>query len=71
MHDQTGDPRGYRHPTAPDLPVADLGLLPGNEYIITSGGLKGQRGFFTHDPAGQVIGADLAGRRFTRVPAAQ
>ena len=54
----------------PDLPPADLGLLPGDEYIITSGGLNGQRGFFTRDPAGQVTGTDLAGRKFTRVPAA-
>ena len=57
----------------PDLPPADLGLLPGDadEYIITSGGLKGQRGFFTRDQNGQVSGADLAGRLFTRVTAAQ
>jgi CubicO group peptidase (beta-lactamase class C family) len=56
----------------PDLPPADLGLLPGDasEYIITSGGLKGQRGFFTRDQNGQITGADLAGRQFTRVPAA-
>jgi CubicO group peptidase (beta-lactamase class C family) len=56
----------------PDLPPADLGLLPGDagEYIITSGGLKGQRGFFTRDHNGQITAADLAGRKFTRVPAA-
>jgi hypothetical protein len=55
------------------MPPADLGLLPGDadEYIITSGGLKGQRGFFTRDHNGQVTAADLAGRTFTRVPAAQ
>jgi CubicO group peptidase (beta-lactamase class C family) len=55
----------------PDMPSADLGLLPGDadEYIITSGGLKGQRGFFTRDHNGQITGADMAGRRFTRVPA--
>ena len=55
----------------PDLPPAELGLLPGDadEYIVTSGGLKGQRGFFTRDHDGQVTGADLAGRLFTRVPA--
>lgn len=28
----------------PDLPPADLGLLPRDEYIVTSGGLTGQRG---------------------------
>jgi CubicO group peptidase (beta-lactamase class C family) len=57
----------------PDMPLADLGLLPGDagEYIITSGGLKGQRGFFTRDQTGQITAADLAGRKFTRVPAAQ
>jgi len=55
----------------PDLPPADLGLLPGDtdEYIVTSGGLKGQRGFFTRDTGHAVVGADLAGRLFNRVPA--
>lgn len=55
----------------PDLPPAVFGLLPGDQYIVTSGGLKGQRGFFTRDPNGQVTAADLAGRKFTRGPAAQ
>jgi hypothetical protein len=54
----------------PDYPPADLGLLPGDEYIITSGGLKGQRGFFTRDDSGVVVGVDLAGRLYRRVPAA-
>ena len=47
----------------------DFGLLPGNkdEYIITSGALKGQRGFFTRDKSGAVVGVDLAGRLFSRV----
>lgn len=53
------------------MPSADLGLLPGDdEYIITSGGLKGQRGFFTRDQTGQITGADMAGRLFTRVASA-
>jgi hypothetical protein len=54
----------------PDLPPADLGLLPGdtNEYIVTSGGLKGQRGFFTRDEGGEVDSCDRAGRLFNRVP---
>jgi CubicO group peptidase (beta-lactamase class C family) len=53
----------------PDYPPAGLGLLPGgkDEYIITSGGLKGLRGFFTRDERGAVVGVDLAGRLFTRV----
>lgn len=56
----------------PDLPPAGLGLLPGGsgEFIVTSGGLKGQRGFFTRDDSGSVIGVDIAGRLFKRVPAA-
>ena len=45
----------------------DFGLLPGDEYIVTSGALKGQRGFFTRDDGGAVVGADLAGRLFTRL----
>lgn len=56
----------------PDYPPADLGLLAGDkdEYIITSGGLSGQRGFFTRDDRGVVVGVDLAGRLFNRVPTA-
>ncbi|MEU2123574.1 hypothetical protein [Nocardia niwae] len=52
----------------PDLPPASLGLLPGDadEYIITEGGLQGQRGFFTRDRSGVVTGIDLAGRLFVR-----
>ncbi|WP_327146851.1 serine hydrolase domain-containing protein [Nocardia sp. NBC_01327] len=53
----------------PDMPVADLGLLPSDEYIVTSGGLQGQRGFFSRNPDGTILGADLAGRLFTRVSA--
>jgi hypothetical protein len=57
----------------PDYPPAAIGLLPGDtdEYIVTAGGMKGQRGFFTRDETGTVAGVDLAGRLFTRVsPAA-
>ncbi|GHO58174.1 serine hydrolase domain-containing protein [Ktedonobacter robiniae] len=56
----------------PDPEPADFGLLPGSsdEYIITSGELKGQRGFFTRDTSGVVVGVDLAGRLFSRVPLA-
>lgn len=55
----------------PDYAPAAIGFLPGNadEYILTEGGLKGQRGFFTRDGSGTVVGADLAGRLFQRVPA--
>lgn len=53
----------------PDIPPADIGLLPGdtNEYIVTNGSLKGQRGLFTRDGSGAVVGVDLAGRLFKRV----
>lgn len=52
----------------PDLPAAALGLLPGDadEYIVTAGGLVGQRGYFTRDGSGAVVGIDLAGRFFGR-----
>jgi CubicO group peptidase (beta-lactamase class C family) len=52
----------------PDYPAAAMGFLPGpgDEYIITEGGLKGQRGFFTRDETGTVTGTDLAGRLFSR-----
>jgi CubicO group peptidase (beta-lactamase class C family) len=54
----------------PDHEPFEFGLLPGDkdEYIITSGAFKGQRGFFTRDQTGAVEGVDLAGRLFTRIP---
>ncbi|MFI6355435.1 serine hydrolase domain-containing protein [Streptomyces sp. NPDC050743] len=53
----------------PDYPAADIGFLPGDgdEYIVTEGGLKGQKGFFSRADDGTVTGVDLAGRLFTRV----
>lgn len=52
----------------PDYEPADIGLLPGegDEYVVTSGGLKGQRGFFTRNENGTVVGVDLAGRLYKR-----
>ncbi len=52
----------------PDYPPFDLGLLPGDtdEYILTSGAFTGQRGFFTRDQGGAVVGVDLAGRLYKR-----
>ncbi|WP_371666805.1 beta-lactamase family protein [Streptomyces sp. NBC_00289] len=53
----------------PDYPAADIGFLPGDgdEYIVTEGGLKGQRGYFSRDVNGAVTGVDLASRLFNRV----
>ncbi len=59
-----------------DLPADhapfDFGLLPGDgdEYVITGGAFQGQRGFFTRDAGGAVVGVDLAGRLFNRVATA-
>lgn len=53
----------------PDFSPATIGLLPDkiDEYIVTEGGLKGQRGFFTRNESGFVTGVDIAGRIFNRV----
>jgi CubicO group peptidase (beta-lactamase class C family) len=55
-----------------DLPAAAMGLLPGEtgEFVVTEGGLGGQRGIFSRDESGTVTSVDLAGRAFTREPAA-
>ena len=60
---------GARTELPPDPKPADMGLLPGDkdEYIITNGAYKGQRGFFTRDKSGVITGVDLAGRLFSRV----
>jgi CubicO group peptidase (beta-lactamase class C family) len=52
----------------PDYPAAAIGFLPGDgdDYIITEGGLEGQRGYFSRDANGTVTGVDLAGRLFGR-----
>ena len=46
----------------------DFSLLPDDkdEYIITGGVFKGQRGFFTRDISGEVNFLDLAGQLFSR-----
>jgi hypothetical protein len=57
----------------PGYPREEIGLLPGggDEYIIiTSGGMKGMRGFFTRDDSGAVVGIDAGGRKFRRVQTA-
>ena len=50
----------------PDLPAAPIGFLPDDEYVVTGGGLAGQRGYFSRTPDGTITGIDLAGRLFTR-----
>jgi len=50
----------------PDLPPATLGLLPADGYVVTEGGLGGQRGGLTRNDAGAITGMDLAGRSFRR-----
>ena len=52
-----------------DYPAAAMGFLAedGDDYIITDGGLRGQRGVFTRDESGTVVGIDIAGRLFGRV----
>lgn len=51
-----------------DYPPAAIGFLAedGDDYIVTEGGLKGQRGVFTRDAGGAVSGVDIAGRFFGR-----
>ncbi|MEV7283161.1 serine hydrolase domain-containing protein [Streptomyces sp. NPDC093252] len=57
----------------PDYPAATMGFLggdgagDGDEYLVTEGGLQGQRGYFSRDADGVVVGVDLAGRLFKRV----
>ena len=57
----------------PDHDPFEFGLLPGerDNYVITSGAFKGQRGFFTRDKSGAVVGVDLAGRLFNRTPTSE
>jgi hypothetical protein len=44
--------------------------MPERDFaVVTGGGLPGQRGFFTRDDGGAIVGANLAGRLFTRVTA--
>ncbi|MGA5896611.1 hypothetical protein [Streptomyces venetus] len=51
----------------PDYPAAAIGFLPGDdEYIVTEGGLAGQRGCFSRGTDGTITGIDLAGRLFGR-----
>lgn len=47
--------------------AGELGLLADDEYLVTSGGMQGQRGLFARDENGAVVGVDVAGRLFTRI----
>ncbi|MFD7326489.1 serine hydrolase domain-containing protein [Streptomyces sp. NPDC059875] len=54
-----------------DYEPAAMGLLPADdEFVVTAGGLQGQRGFFSRDTSGAVAGIDLGGRLFNRVSTA-
>jgi hypothetical protein len=50
------------------MPAAPIALIRGehDHYMVTGGGLKGQRGYFSRDSAGQVTSVDMAGRVFFR-----
>ncbi|MEU1210535.1 serine hydrolase domain-containing protein [Nocardia sp. NPDC005825] len=52
-----------------DHPPFPFGILPGDgdDYVITAGSFEGQRGFFSRDADGEIIGVDLAGRLFGRL----
>jgi CubicO group peptidase (beta-lactamase class C family) len=52
----------------PDIPPALMGFLAeeGDDYIVTEGEMKGQRGYFSRNESGAVVGVDLAGRVFAR-----
>lgn len=54
-----------------DYPPARMGLLPGDndEYIVTRGGMRGQRGFFSRDEHGAINELDIGGRSFAKVAA--
>ena len=56
----------------PGYPREEIALLPGDgdEYVVTDGGMKGLRGFFTRDGSGAVVGIDVGGRMHRRIPAA-
>jgi CubicO group peptidase (beta-lactamase class C family) len=52
----------------PDMPAAPIAFLRGehDHYMVTDGGLKGQRGYFSRDASGRITTVDMAGRVFTR-----
>jgi hypothetical protein len=52
----------------PDMPAAPIAFLGGEQdhYMVTDGGLKGQRGYFGRDASGRITTVDMAGRVFTR-----
>lgn len=52
----------------PDMPAAPIALIHGEQdhYLVTGGGLTGQRGYFSRDTSGRVTTVDVAGRVFFR-----
>jgi CubicO group peptidase (beta-lactamase class C family) len=56
-----------------DYPPANMGFISDgkDDFVVTSGGLKGQRGFFARDDDRLVVGLAIGGREFRRVLARQ
>ncbi|MFD6877083.1 MULTISPECIES: hypothetical protein [unclassified Streptomyces] len=55
-----------RSPTNCAGPASTSATTAATTAHLTTGGLEGQRGCFTRDASGAVVGVDLAGRLFTR-----
>lgn len=51
----------------PGYDAEPVGLLPDDEFLVLGGAMRGQRGYFTRDDSGAIVGGDLAGRIFRRV----
>jgi hypothetical protein len=56
-----------------DYPPATMGFISDSkdDFVVTSGGLKGQRGVFARDDDRRVVGLNVGGREFRRVLARQ
>jgi CubicO group peptidase (beta-lactamase class C family) len=50
----------------PGYDAEPVGLLPDDAFVVLGGAMQGQRGYFTRDDSGTIVGGDLAGRIFQR-----
>jgi CubicO group peptidase (beta-lactamase class C family) len=52
-----------------DYPAANMGFISDgqDDFVVTAGGMKGQRGLFARDDDRQVVGLAIGGREFRRV----